>query len=195
MNRQRNELLEFRKVIEKALTGDDEAVVAKQRINDIVVILKEYAMTMDLLKETNFGSALKKVMDKYPEDEVSLNAKKILQKWKKTLTNTKSATTPTSSQGNSKNPEILEDDAATCATATTGSLSLQRSITTDTDLTWGDEDMYEGLNDVRGKVRISTKELYFEILILFALAVYGTIYQFIETKYCRINGEVHCFQY
>eukprot|EP01031_Cornospumella_fuschlensis_P030895 gene30895-37334_t len=80
MSRAKEELLDLRKSIDKALQSD---VPEAERISDIITILETFKVDLDLLKQTSMVQCLQSVKKQFAESDLGAKTKSLLLKWKK----------------------------------------------------------------------------------------------------------------
>lgn len=168
------EILSYRDSLKKTIEKDGESTATQQSLSDIVTILRDYKMTYELVLESKIGAVLGEISKKYEEVEVGQAAKKLLKAWKKELKPSTSEVSANSSIGGTTTASAassfvkkLTSGSDQVSVSTPSSLS--RSVTADTDATWGDED-YSSLTPLRRSVRNSQLFCYHIVCLLLLIS-------------------------
>lgn len=80
MTRVKDELLDFKKAIDRALLSD---VLEEERISDVLSALETVQVDLEILKQTNMVQCLQSVKKKFAESDIGNKVKALLLKWKK----------------------------------------------------------------------------------------------------------------
>lgn len=74
------EISNFRARLEKSLSTEETSV---EEFTDVLAALKQIPITIDLLRKTKIGQTLQEVKKKHSADDVGVQTKALLSKWKK----------------------------------------------------------------------------------------------------------------
>ncbi|RYH26304.1 hypothetical protein EON65_14730 [archaeon] len=107
MSRVKEELLDFKKAIDRALQSD---VPEEERISDVLSALESVTVDLDLLKQTSMVQCLQSVKKHFTEADVGMKAKALLLKWKRDCSGGNTEDSQPSEDGNKASSKVMKTE-------------------------------------------------------------------------------------